>query len=40
MRRFWTTLMLLHLLVAVAFAQQDCSYCGGTNKIVRNTFNY
>ena len=36
MKRTLTTFLLLHLLVIVAVAQQDCPYCGGTGKIVKN----
>ena len=36
MKRLLTSLMLLHLTVIVAVAQQDCLYCGGTGKIVKN----
>lgn len=36
MKRFLTTLLLLHLLVVVAVAQQDCPYCKGTGTIVKN----
>ena len=36
MKRTLTVFLLLHLLVIVAVAQQDCPYCGGTGKIVKN----
>lgn len=36
MKRLLISLMLFHLLVTVAMAQQDCPYCGGTGKMVKN----
>lgn len=35
-KRLITTELLLHLSVLIATAQQNCSYCGGTGKIVKN----